>query len=207
MVKISFVYANHQSRLWIAAPPAGFLPRPSLVQFVAEVAVQGGSPGLVAIHTVFHGSRDLLPEPVPQLHRPVASGAGGPGGEMLLVAEEDEIGDLVDPCPGNGFAPLLVTFQQDSDSSIFAIASTMTGQAKSRGGKARAAASTLHGMAGRAIHPQLSVAAVAEGERLKNRLPIVPARRGNFLSTGDPGNRCRQNQAERRNQNPGTLLQ
>ena len=180
--------------------------RSSLVQFVTEVAVQGGSLRLVAIHTVLHRCRDLLLEPVPQLHCTVAGGAAGSGGQMLLVAEEDKIGDLVDPDPGDGFSPLLVTLQKHSDSREFSPASTMTRQAKSHGGKARTAASTVDGVAGGAFHPQLSMAAMAEGERLRDRLRIVPIRRRNFLSAGDPGNRRRQDQAERRNQHPGTLL-
>ena len=181
--------------------------RSSLVQFVAEVAVQGGSLRLVAVHAVLHGCRDLLLEPVPQFHRTVAGGAAGSGGQMLLVAEEDEIGDLVDPDPGNGFFPLLVTLQQHSDSRDISLASTMTGQAKNQGGKARTAAFTVDGVAGGAIQPQLSVAAMAEGEWLKDRLRILRARRRNFLRAGDPGNRRRQGQAERRNQHPGTLPQ
>ena len=54
MVKISFVYANYQNRLWIAGSLAGYLPRCLLVQLVTEVAFQGGSLGLVAIHAVLH---------------------------------------------------------------------------------------------------------------------------------------------------------
>src|SRR6516225_7103755 len=135
---------------------------------MTEVTVHGRLAQLVAINAGDHGDVLFLPQKIPVIHRAVTNRAGHAGIDVLLVIEENKVGERVHSIPRKKVVVGL-HLGQLPDRWAIGLDTLMTSHTVGDSGDLHLAVGSRGLMARVAFHSSLNMLPVTEGDRLRNR--------------------------------------